>query len=189
MGGEWPRGADAVQTRCRLVRALEEAEEEGGGEEDDRTAAREQAGDHLNAEERRVVIGHRRDQGELAAEEHDGAEGEQVGRDVEQVLGSAEELEVVGEGQQLLGFAEGAGRLELREETRVLGAREQASVRNRREQAQLLDALEQAHGRLGHRNLTALEEAILVEADDLRSSTCMPSTVRHVSRAGRAAQM
>ena len=65
---------------CRCERHA--SHEEGSGEKDDRTAAREQAGDHLNTEEHCVVVGHRRDQCELAAEEHDGAEGEQVGRDV-----------------------------------------------------------------------------------------------------------
>ena len=53
------------------------------------------------------------------------------------------------------------------EKASVLGGRQQASLRDLREHAQLLDALEQAHRRLGDTDLTALEDAVLVEGDDL----------------------
>ena len=102
-----------------------------------------------------------------ADEEERGNAEEVAGRDVEQRLGSAEELEVVRERQQGLGLAERAGSLELREEPGVLRRRKQAGLRDLREHAQLLDALQQAHRRLGDTDLTALEDAVLVEGDDL----------------------
>ena len=103
----------------------------------------------------------------LTANEEDRGKAEEVGRrEVKERLGRAEELEVVRERQQLLGSAEGAGRLQLGEEASLLGRREQTRLRDLREHAQLLNALKQAHRRLGNADLAALEDAVLVEAEN-----------------------
>lgn len=113
----------------------------------------------------------------LTANEEDRGKAEEVGRrEVKERLGRAEELEVVRERQQLLGSAEGAGRLQLGEEASLLGRREQTRLRDLREHAQLLNALKQAHRRLGNADLAALEDAVLVERDDLRGEKAKGAT-------------
>jgi hypothetical protein len=102
------------------------------------------------------------------AEKEQHCEGKEVGgRDVEQRLSRAQHLEVVQERKHLLDRAEGAGLLELREDLGVLGLGKEAGVGKRGEDAQLLDALQEPHRRLRHADLTALEQTVLVEANDL----------------------
>jgi len=155
-----------TRTRARLG-LLEQAEQVRGGEQRHTPKTSNNAGHGLQSDEGGAVVRHDGDQPVLTSQQRESAERQHRRRHVDQGLGKREDVELVGEGQQLLGRAERASSLELREEAAGLGVRQEASLSERAEQAQLLEAGQQLDRRLRAALDGLVEDAVLVEADNL----------------------